>query len=239
MVVEAGPRGRANSQVTPSELKALVDQIRREVTESLRRELKLKTLAPEVEISAELNLMADQRAEKAVAEKLEQAKAQADAARAAAEASRSRDPFVQSTSSDARTAKYRLRVFDDRHGSAVGWKSGVSDQTFEQRTQELLATYGQYDETKRDKFVEQLTKLVSEHFNFKQSIRDAELKQLEAQLKKLRDLQVQRTKAKDEIIQERVRQLMREASGLGWGATDGVVSERKEEIVIEHEGVPR
>ena len=98
----------------------------------------------------------------------------------------------------------------------VRWKKRHG-RRFELETHALLETYRHVPEAKRPEFVEKLTKVVSEHFDDKQSTRESELKKLEAELKQLRFLHEQRAKEKKEIVQDRVRQLTREAAGLGWG----------------------
>jgi hypothetical protein len=65
--------------------------------------------------------------------------------------------------------------------------------------------------------LETITKLVSEQFEARQKARDTELKQLEANLKKLRDTHAKRESEKDVIIRDRVRQITRDSDGLGWG----------------------
>lgn len=224
---------------TTSEIKSLVDQIRKEVMESLHRELQIKAQVSATNNDRVPAIVVEERIEKLVGE-LAKAKAGALRGRVASELDRVR----QNSSQDAKSVKLRVQATDDRHGLTLNWKTSGSDQQFEQRTRDLLATYDQNDETKKEKFVEQLTKLVAEHFEFKQSIRETELKQLESQLQKLQALHDQRTKEKNEIIQDRVRQLTREAAGLGWGSEksgEDAATETREAIIIERcdDGMPQ
>jgi hypothetical protein len=60
--------------------------------------------------------------------------------------------------------------------------------------------------------------LVAKQFDVRQEARQGELKQLEEQLRKLQELRVRRGAQKEQIVEDRVRQLLRDADGLGWGA---------------------
>ena len=217
-------------------IKSLIDQIRKEVMESLHSELQIKArVAPSGNIR-EPKAVVEERVEKLVGE-LTKVRADAAQKRVAAELDRLRESARLNVSPDAKSVKVRVQAVGERDGGIAIFKSSGADQQFELRTRELLATYDQYDESKKEKFVELLTKLVAEHFEYKQSIRESELKQLEAQLKKLQSLHDQRTTVKNEIIQDRVRQLTREAAGLGWGSEksgDDAATESREAIIIEH-----
>lgn len=93
-----------------------------------------------------------------------------------------------------------------------------ADQLHEQRTRELLEKYDATSvDSEKAKVVDELTATVTEHFDVRQEIREKELKQLEEQLKKLRALHERRAQEKSDIVKDRVRQLLRDADGLGWG----------------------
>ena len=115
----------------------------------------------------------------------------------------------------------KVQFFDSRNPEVenVARDNATAEQQFERATRTLLSTYGNYNDANRSEFTEQLTKVVTQHFDFKQSVRERELKQLEEQLAKLKALHSQRTNEKNEIIRDRVRQLTREAAGLGWGGS--------------------
>ena len=86
------------------------------------------------------------------------------------------------------------------------------------QTRKLLSDYNDTeDEKERGQILDELTKVVAAHFEIRQQFRERELKQLEEQVKKLRELQQQRAKEKDQIVRDRVRQLIRDVDGLGWG----------------------
>lgn len=216
-------------------IKSLVDQIRKEVIESLHSELQIRPRVAPSGNNLESKIVVEGRVEKLVGD-MAKVRAEAVQKRVANELDRLREAARVNVSPDAKSVKVRVQAVNDREGNFAIFRSSGADQQFELRTRELLSTYDQYDESKKEKFVELLTKLVAEHFEFKQSIRESELRQLEAQLKKLQSLNDQRTKQKNEIIQDRVRQLTREAAGLGWGAEkpgDDAATEGREAIIIE------
>jgi len=96
----------------------------------------------------------------------------------------------------------------------------------EAKTRGIISQYkATEDEKARDKLVDDLTAAVSEQFDARQEAREAELKQLEEQLRKLRELQARRAKAKEEIVRDRIRQLLRDADGLGWGADGSALND--------------
>jgi flagellar motility protein MotE (MotC chaperone) len=105
---------------------------------------------------------------------------------------------------------------------AVSPEQAQAAAAADQKTRELVAKYSQTEnEDERAKIVEQLTSAVGEQFEAKQEARQQELKRLEEQLKKLRQLHDRRASEKSQIIEDRVKQLLRDADGLGWGADDG------------------
>ena len=102
-------------------------------------------------------------------------------------------------------------------------QEGLAEQ--ENETQRLLVEYRQTeDEKERGWITGELTKAIAKHFDIRQEARERELKQLEAQVRRLRELHDRRTKEKGQIVQDRVRLLLRDADGLGWGADDDAPS---------------
>lgn len=88
----------------------------------------------------------------------------------------------------------------------------------EQQTRDLLSKYrASNDQAERDQLVKELTTVAAQEFDTRQESRSQELKDLEEQLKKLRALHERRAKEKDDIVRDRVRNLLRDADGLGWG----------------------
>lgn len=72
------------------------------------------------------------------------------------------------------------------------------------------------DETKRAKIKADLSAALDKQFENQQKQRDAEVKSIENQLKKLRAVMEKRNEARQSIVQHRLDQLLREAEGLGW-----------------------
>ena len=101
----------------------------------------------------------------------------------------------------------------------------VSNQAFQARKrlerlqQTMLQGYMQTkNKSTRDKLVGQLTDSVRQEFDLRQKERNKELKALEQELKRLRSIHMQREREKDTIVRNRVRQLIRDKEGLGWGS---------------------
>jgi hypothetical protein len=89
----------------------------------------------------------------------------------------------------------------------------------ESHTRQLMSQYSQLaDENQREAIVRELSRVVTQQFDTRQEIRNRELERLEVQIRKLRELHDKRARFRNEIIHERVRQLLRDLDGLGWGA---------------------
>ena len=82
----------------------------------------------------------------------------------------------------------------------------------------LMKFQGTEDSQQREQLRGDLQKLVSEQFDMRQKVRQKELEQLEAQVRRLRAIHSRRQEEKDSIVKDRVQQLLRDADGLGWGA---------------------
>ncbi|MEI8212553.1 MAG: hypothetical protein WCI02_10420 [Planctomycetota bacterium] len=88
----------------------------------------------------------------------------------------------------------------------------------EAKIQQLLAEYqSAKDDAKRAELVEQITKAVTNQFDEKQKAREQELKALEEQLAKLKEKHTKRQQLRNDIIGDRVSQLVNNIDGLGWG----------------------
>ena len=83
----------------------------------------------------------------------------------------------------------------------------------EQLGQQLAAAKSDSD---RDKIKGQLTELLEKQFDQRQKRHEDEIKQLEAQIKKLKDLVDKRQENRREIISARLNQIVKESQGLGW-----------------------
>jgi hypothetical protein len=112
-------------------------------------------------------------------------------------------------------------------GYVVQWGQGGQDKELNTRFQEeakaeqevanLMAQYSHTeDDAERAKIKPKLAAALGKQFEAQQQRRAVELKRLEAQLKKLRDLMEKRSEQKQTIIDKRLDQIVREAEGLGW-----------------------
>lgn len=90
--------------------------------------------------------------------------------------------------------------------------------TFDPELQKAIAEYRQAEgETNKAEKLAAVTKKVTEQFEAREKVREAELAQLEANLKRLREVHAKRGSEKETIVKDRVRQLIRDSEGLGWG----------------------
>ncbi len=71
-------------------------------------------------------------------------------------------------------------------------------------------------DTEKDKLKDKLKDTLNKQFDDRQKRHEKELEALEAQVKKLKEMVSKRQENKKEIIEERTKQLEREAKGLGW-----------------------
>ncbi len=69
----------------------------------------------------------------------------------------------------------------------------------------------------KESVVANLKSAVGEQFDRRQESKMMELKALEEQLAKLKEIHNKRTQQRDQIIADRVQQIIREVDGLGWG----------------------
>ena len=83
----------------------------------------------------------------------------------------------------------------------------------ERQTHDLADEYHQADKDGRAKIKEKLAEIVDKHFEVRQQLRSLEVKQLEQQLKLLRDKIDQRAKNRKEIVQKRIIELTRADEG--------------------------
>lgn len=85
----------------------------------------------------------------------------------------------------------------------------------------LLKEFQDAEEDARGKIVEKIAAEVEKQFDLRQAAREKELKELEEQLAKLKEKHTKRESMKDDIVKDRVNQLIDNVEGLGWG-TDPV-----------------
>jgi hypothetical protein len=82
------------------------------------------------------------------------------------------------------------------------------DQDLERQTRELVMQYRRAPSAEREKLKPQITELVNKHFDVRQAHRSLELKRLEGELQRLREAIDRRSKARKEIVDKRVSELI-------------------------------
>jgi hypothetical protein len=108
----------------------------------------------------------------------------------------------------------RYRLFGNRP-QVFTWtaeEGGLSQQA-EQLAQKLAEAKSDGD---REKIKSQLTEMLEKQFDQRQKRHEEEIKALEAQIKKLRDMVEKRQENRREIIARRLDQVVKESQGLGW-----------------------
>lgn len=91
-----------------------------------------------------------------------------------------------------------------------------SDREMERQTFELSEQYGRAPQDKRRALQEQMVKVVTEHFEVRQSLRELHLKRLSEELEKLRASIERRNDVRDQIIGKRVSELIGEEDDLAF-----------------------
>jgi len=92
-----------------------------------------------------------------------------------------------------------------------------ADAQLTQQTEALASQYGEASKDEdREKIKAELSELLAKQFSIQQQIREDEVAQIEARVKKLRELIEKRKAAQQSIIKQRFEQLLRDAEGLGW-----------------------
>ncbi len=76
------------------------------------------------------------------------------------------------------------------------------------------------DASAKEQSTAELKQLLDKQFDFLQDAKSVELKKLEEQLARLKEIHNKRAKQKEQIVSDRVQQILREADGLGWGMSD-------------------
>ncbi|HEV7225323.1 MAG TPA: hypothetical protein VGN42_21635 [Pirellulales bacterium] len=86
-----------------------------------------------------------------------------------------------------------------------------------QQTEALVAKYAEASQDdEREQIKAELSELLAKQFGIQQQLREDEVAQIEARVKKLRELIQKRKAAQQSIIERRLDQLLRDAEGLGW-----------------------
>lgn len=91
-------------------------------------------------------------------------------------------------------------------------------QQLDNEVNKLLADYAAAADDAKPEVKTRLQESLRKQFEARQQERNHEITELEAQVKRLRDLHQKREAAKEEIVGSRLSQLVRSAEGLGWDA---------------------
>jgi DNA anti-recombination protein RmuC len=91
-----------------------------------------------------------------------------------------------------------------------------AEADLDRQTTALAAKYRQMPAAGRDEIKKELEKLVNKHFDARQNRRQLEIKRLEEGLQRLRDAIAERNKARNEVVNKRVKELLGQADDLGF-----------------------
>ena len=103
--------------------------------------------------------------------------------------------------------------FATTEGGTTIWYAGAHDHETMTIAKQLAAAKS---DTDKEKLKEKLQEALLKAFDDRQKRQEKEIEALEKQVAKLKEMVSKRQEAKKEIIAERVKQLEREAKGLGW-----------------------
>jgi len=90
------------------------------------------------------------------------------------------------------------------------------EMDLDRQTRALAEDYRQSPRPKRDDIKKQLEKLVDQQFEVRQQRRQLELKRLEEELQSLRDAMERRNKARKQIVEKRVTELLGQEEDVGF-----------------------
>ena len=99
-------------------------------------------------------------------------------------------------------------MFDMQRRDPEMFKLMREDLELEQQSRALATEYQHASKENREKLKQQIVELVNKQFDVRQQRRTLELKRLEDELKRLRDMLERRTKARKELIEKRVSELV-------------------------------
>jgi hypothetical protein len=95
------------------------------------------------------------------------------------------------------------------------------ERELDRQSHDLARQYARTENRdEREKLRDKLNDTLKQQFDAQQQRRKDEIKQIEDQLKKLRELMQKREDSKSSIVQRRLEQLLQEADGLGWTSSE-------------------
>jgi hypothetical protein len=100
---------------------------------------------------------------------------------------------------------------------AVRWNTAPEEANLAHEAERVARQLGEAkSDSDRDKLKTRLGEVLEKQFDQRQKRHEREIEQLEAQIKKLKDLVAKRQENRREIIGRRLEQILRESQGLGW-----------------------
>lgn len=100
----------------------------------------------------------------------------------------------------------------------AGWTIADGRYSFEENVAKLVKELKSTEGANKESVLTKLKTAVGEQFDNRQEGKAKELKALEEQLAKLKEIHAKRTQQREQIVADRVQQLLREVEGLGWGS---------------------
>jgi hypothetical protein len=111
----------------------------------------------------------------------------------------------------------RTLYFQGGNGAAITWATTQEDAGLEDEAGQLIKQLGEAkSDGDRDKVRTKLGEILEKQFDRRQKRHEKEIEELEAQVRKLRDLVQKRQDNRREIIARRLDQILKESQGLGW-----------------------
>ncbi len=95
-----------------------------------------------------------------------------------------------------------------RNNDPEMYKLLKEDAELDRKSRELAVEFRRAPNDQREKIKQLLEQVVNQHFEVRQQRRSLELKRLEEELKSLRDRMDRRAKARKEIVNKRVSELL-------------------------------
>jgi hypothetical protein len=105
----------------------------------------------------------------------------------------------------------------------AGWTiaGGNINNNLDENVTRLVRELKSSEGADKESVLTKLKSAVGEQFDNRQEGKAKELKALEEQLAKLKEIHNKRTQQREQIVADRVQQLLREVEGLGWGSDSG------------------
>ena len=100
----------------------------------------------------------------------------------------------------------------------AGWTIANANNQQDENVATLVKELKASEGANKESVLTKLKSAVGAQFDSRQEGKAKELKALEEQLAKLKEIHTKRTQQREQIVSDRVQQLLREVEGLGWGS---------------------